>query len=217
MSEAIQSTSEAAKTRFRNPLNPPIRYLARRFGGSNPKELERFLRFAVVGVTGAIIDLGMLTVLQSTLLPPALAYDNSLMEMTALAFPIEFAIALPLNVALATTIAFLAAVLSNFIWTTLWVYPESRDDMRKQLIQFALISVVGWSARTLWITTMYTPIGNLLAPRLEPLIQLVRPTFEATVVATKQIGTIIAQLIAMWFVMLWNFFANRYWTFGDVD
>jgi len=217
MSEAIQSTPEASKPRFRNPLNPPIHYLAQRFGGDKSKELERFLRFAVVGVTGAIIDLGTLTVLQSTVLPPARAYDNALMEMTALTFPIEFAIALPLNVALATTIAFVAALLSNFIWTTLWVYPESRDDMRKQLLQFAFISVIGWSARTLWITTMYTPIGNLLTPALEPVIRIIRPSFEASIVTSKQIGTIIAQLIAMWFVMLWNFFANRYWTFGDVE
>ncbi|MCL4255840.1 MAG: GtrA family protein, partial [Anaerolineae bacterium] len=34
--------------------------------------------------------------------------------------------------------------------------------------------------------------------------------------AEEKLGTIIAQMIAMVVVMLWNFFANRYWTYRDV-
>ena len=35
--------------------------------------------------------------------------------------------------------------------------------------------------------------------------------------ATKQLGTNIAQFFAIWIVMVWNFFVNRYWTYNDVE
>ena len=77
--------------------------------------------------------------------------------------------------------------------------------------------MIGWLARTLWITLTYVAIGALVSPILEPLIQIVQPSYEVNSVSEKGLGSIVAQLIAMVFVMLWNFFANRYWTFNDVD
>lgn len=206
--------------RIQTPLDPPIAWAAQRFGGNKSKELERFLRFAVVGITGAFIDLGLLTLLQSTILPPAR------LPYTPLDFPFDQqglitqvrAVPLYFNVAIATTLAFLAAVLSNFTWTSLWVYPESRTrSIRRQLSQFALISVIGWSARTLWITTSYVAVGALVSPPVETVVRLFEPSFDVQPVTEKQIGSIVAQLLAMFIVMLWNFFANRYWTFNDVD
>ncbi|MFW5709407.1 MAG: GtrA family protein, partial [Chloroflexota bacterium] len=209
-----------SKKQFTTPLDRPIIAIAKRFGGDKAKELERFLKFAVVGVTGAVIDLGLLAILQSTMLPAAVSQASPL-DYSLTSLPINFEItAVPLhfNVALATTIAFISAVLSNFIWTTLWVYPDSRSrSMRRQLVQFATVSVIGWSARTLWITTMYVTVGAVVAPLLEPFIQMVQPGFVLTPVTEKSIGSIVAQLVAMVVVMLWNFFANRYWTYNDVS
>ena len=217
MSQSVMT--ETTPRQFQTPLDRPIIAIANRFGGNKAKELERFLKFAIVGFSGAFIDLGVLATLQATILPPAV------LTPTPLAFnmeqlPINFGItAAPLlfNVALATTLAFLAAVLSNFTWTTLWVYPESRANMRRQLGQFALISVIGWLARTLWITVMYVTIGTWITPIVEPFIQIIQSDFVANPVTEKRFGSITAQLVAMVFVMLWNFFANRYWTFSDVD
>lgn len=191
------STVENTETRrFRNPLNPPILYLAHRFGGSKAKELERFLKFVVVGVSGALIDLGTLIILQSTVLPP----ENRF------------------NVGLATTIAFVLAVLSNFTWTRLWVYPDSRSrSVRRQLTMFFTISIIGWSARTLWITTTHKAIGYLLLPAVLPIVEAFRPEYAPSPLAEERLGSVVAQLIAMGFVMLWNFFANRYWTYNDVE
>jgi putative flippase GtrA len=208
------------KLHLRTPLDRPIQAVANRFGGSKAKEVERFLKFACVGVTGAVIDLGLLTVLQASVLPPAdgaaLPIDFNLMNL-----PFNFnvtAVPLHFNVALATTIAFISAVLSNFIWTSIWVYPESQTrSVRRQLTQFALISFIGWSARTLWITTTYVPMGAIVTPIAEPFIKIVRPAFESGPVVEKRVGSIASQLIAMVVVMIWNFFANRYWTFNDVD
>ena len=117
-------------------MDPPIIYIARRFGGNKAKEWERFLRFFVVGALGAVIDLGILTISQATILPPTNALGDPL----------------PTNVAIATALAFSTAVLSNFIWTTLWVYPDSQShSKRKQLVQFSVLSIIGGVARTIWV------------------------------------------------------------------
>lgn len=199
MSESTLDTLEtdtSVKRVFRNPLDPPIRYVAHRFGGNKPKELERFLKFAVVGVSGAVVDFGILIGLQATILPPER----------------------PLNVAIATIIAFITAVISNFTWTRLWVYPESRSrSIRRQLTQFTIISVTGGVARTIWITSTYYQIGHALMPIALPFIKFLKPQYTPSQLAEESLGSIVAQLIAMVVVMLWNFFANRYWTYNDVD
>lgn len=172
-----------------------ITMIARRFGDRS-KEMERFLKFAIVGISGAVIDFGTLIFLQATIFPPTRA----------------------LNVAIATTIAFVLAVVSNFIWTRLWVYPDSRSrSFRRQLAMFMFISVVGWLARTAWITLTYYPIGHLVMPLALPFIQIMRPGYAPSLSAEEKLGTIIAQLIGMVVIMAWNFFANRYWTYNDVD
>ncbi len=194
--------AETAKRKFTNPLDPLIRHFAHRMGGSKAKELERFLKFALVGFSGAVIDLTILATLQATILPPVDSQNQ----------PNDF------NVALATTCAFITAVISNFIWTRLWVYPDSRTrSVRRQLTQFAIVSVIGWVARTIWVTSMYVSFGNSLTPQLLPLIHQFQADFVATPDAVKRIGSVAAQLVAMVFVMMWNFFANRYWTYNDVD
>lgn len=220
ITESNEAVTGQTARQFHTPIDKLIEAIALRFGGEKAKELERFIKFAIVGITGAVVDLGLLALLQVTFLPPAVYISTPLgFGVAALPLNLElFAIPLHFNVALATTIAFIAAVFSNFIWTMLWVYPESRSrSKRRQLMQFAFISVVGWSARTLWITLMYVSIGAWVAPVVEPMIKLFHTSFVLDSVSEKSIGSVVAQLIAMVVVMLWNFFANRYWTFNDVD
>jgi putative flippase GtrA len=180
---------------FKNPLDTMIISVAHRFGDRS-KEVERFLRFAVVGAVGALVDFGTLFVAQATILPPIH----------------------PLSVAAATTIAFCAAILSNFTWNRFWTYPDSRSkSVRRQLTLFAFISVVGWLVRTVWITLAYQPIGTFLMPRALPLIHLFRPAYVPSETAAGKLGTFVAMVIGVIVVMFWNFFANRYWTYNDVD
>jgi putative flippase GtrA len=179
----------------RRPLDRAILAIAGRFG-SKAKEVERFLKFLVVGLIGFVVDLGTLIVLQGTLLPPV----NTV------------------NVAVATTIAFCAAILSNFIWNRFWTYPDSRSrSVRRQLFQFAFISVIGWLGRTLWISLAYAPLGDLLLPLALPVIQTVNPGYTAGAATAGRIGSVVAQIIGVAVVMFWNFFANRYWTYSDVE
>ncbi len=180
---------------FRNPIDLLILAVAGHFG-SKSKEVERFLKFAVVGFIGAVVDFGTLFILQATVLPPA----NTL------------------SVAMATTIAFLAAILSNFTWNRLWTYPDSRTrSVRRQLVIFTFISTIGWLGRTIWITLAYLPLGIFLMPQLLPLIQVFRPGYIPSDHADAKLGTFAAMLVGVVVVMVWNFVANRLWTYNDIE
>lgn len=178
-----------------NPLDRAIVTLARR-SGDRAQEVERFLRFSVVGVIGAVVDLGTLTLLQATLLPPS---SNSL-------------------VALATAIGFTAAVINNFLWNRYWTYPDSRSrSIRRQLLQFSLVNVVGLAVRTTLISATYGFLGATLMPLALPLLRMLRPEYLPSATAEAKFGTFAAWVLAVIVVMLWNFFINRYWTYSDVD
>jgi putative flippase GtrA len=82
-----------------------------------PKEFERFLKFATVGVIGTIIDFSVLNLLHKLAGMPVLT---------------------------ANIFSFSLAVLSNFTWNRLWTFPESRErPLIGQLGQFVLVNVVG--------------------------------------------------------------------------
>lgn len=190
-----QVNAASGNTVRSNPLDMLIMTIAQRFG-SRSKEVERFLRFAVVGAFGAMVDFGTLFVVQATILPPVSR----------------------LSVAAATTIAFGAAILSNFTWNRLWTYPDSRSkSVRRQLFLFSFISLVGWLTRTIWISFAFEPLGHFFMPYALPFIQMLRPSYVPSVTAEGKLGTIVAMLIGIVVVMFWNFFANRYWTYNDVD
>jgi putative flippase GtrA len=175
--------------------NQIILKLSARFGGAKPKELERFLKFATVGVVGAFIDFGMLNLLQTTVLRPTGP------QVT-------------LKVGLATGAAFVSAVSSNFVWNRYWTYPDSRSrSVRQQWVQFAIVSLVGLIFRLIWVRMLFGPFGDLGVNALQALGVI--EAYAKT--ATTQLGTNIAQFFAIWIVMIWNFFANRYWTYNDVE
>jgi putative flippase GtrA len=84
---------------------------------ANGKELKRFLKFAIVGTSGAVVDFGVLNLLH-------LAFGFSKFW--------------------ANTCSFTLAVFNNFTWNRLWTFPESRErPLKSQLGQFALVNVAG--------------------------------------------------------------------------
>lgn len=177
-----------------NPLDALILSFAGRFGEKS-KEVERFLKFAIVGAVGAGVDFATVFILQATILPP-----------TA-----------PIYVAVATSIAFCAAILSNFTWNRLWTYPDSRTrSLRRQLALFTFISLIGWLGRTIWISVAHLPLGKFLMPILLPEIHLFRPGYVPSPTAEAKLGTFAAMMVGIVIVMFWNFFANRMWTYNDV-
>jgi putative flippase GtrA len=149
---------------------------------TNPRERSRFLRFAVVGVIGAVVDFGLANLLTR-------------------AFQVPLVIA--------GAISFVAAILSNFTWNRYWTYPDSRTKpVSKQLVQFGIISVMGLLIRV--------PLLYFLEPVMEGLAESLGLGFPP-ILDAKAIGDNITLAIAVVVVMFWNFFANRYWTYGDVE
>jgi len=84
---------------------------------TNPRERTRFLRFAVVGIIGAVVDFGVMNLLTRVFLWPLV---------------------------LAGTVSFIAAILSNFTWNRYWTYPDSRSKpITRQLIEFSIVNAIG--------------------------------------------------------------------------
>ena len=99
------------------------------FRQTHPKEFTRFIKFAIVGAIGAVIDFTLLNV-------SLYAIENVLGWNL---WP-----AINGNLLLANTISVSAAILSNFTWNRLWTFPESRSrKKRRQLPQFALVNFIG--------------------------------------------------------------------------
>jgi putative flippase GtrA len=107
----------------------------------------------------------------------------------------------------ASMISFSAAVISNFLWNRYWTYPDSRTKhVSHQLVQFFLINVIGLAIRT--------PLFAFMEPRM---IAFAEKYASQTPLTTTTIGHNLSLAIAVGVVLLWNFFANRYWTYSDVS
>lgn len=87
----------------------------------DPQERTRFLKFAVVGIIGAVVDFGIANLLIYVF---------------------------HVNLVVAGVISFICAIISNFTWNRLWTYPDSRSkSLMTQFIQFSIISVMGLAIR----------------------------------------------------------------------
>ena len=148
---------------------------------TDKKERTRFLRFAVVGAIGAVVDFGILNLL----------------------------LALGVSYLISATVSFIAAVLNNFTWNRFWTYPDSRSKpISQQLTQFAVINIIGIGIRI----PLLAVLEKFLINQANVFIPDGFWIFSAEKLA-QNLGLAIAILV----VMLWNFFANRLWTYNDVD
>lgn len=201
MSHAASSEGVSSVRRHHRVSTPFDRFImaiALRLGGAKAKEMERFIKFAFVGLLGFVIDSGTVVVLQNTIMPPVDAANE----------PLNY------NVALATSIAFVLAVGSNFVWNRLWTYPDSRSRTAgSQFTQFVIVSFIGWAIRTFLIDNTYLVLGGVSTSVITSLVA----DYQPALVDEYKLGTMIALLLGVIVVMFWNFLANRYWTYNDVD
>lgn len=154
---------------------------------SSPKELERFIKFALVGTLGFVVDLTVLNLMKRL--------------FEAIGLGVGWNVALEprqIQLALANTISFSMAVLSNFTWNRLWTFPESQErPVGSQLVQFAIVNVLGWGINTLL------------------LLVLDRYVFAHFV--SGRLSYNLAKAIATIVVLFWNFGINRIWTYRGIE
>lgn len=147
----------------------------------NHRERTRFLRFAGVGIMGAIVDFGTMNLLTVLFRFPLVA---------------------------AGTLSFVAAILNNYLWNRFWTYPDSRSKHAlRQLGEFVIVSVMGLAIRV--------PILKMGEPWLLRSIKSV--SFNPAWLGAETIAKNVILAFAVIVVMFWNFFVNRYWTYGDVE
>ena len=152
----------------------------------NRKELTRFLKFLMVGTFGAVVDFGILNALKVAF--RAYNVDLGMWHMLGV-FTVEG------NLTLANTISFTCAVISNFTWNRYWTYPESRSKpLAGQLGQFFVVNIAGLA------------INLTVLNALDPFFKSLLGFYSYN--AAKAVATIA--------VLFWNFFVNRFWTYGDV-
>jgi len=119
---------------------------------TNSKERSRFVRFAIVGVIGAVVDFGMMNLLNHYL---------------------------GMSLVLAGTISFIAAIISNFSWNRYWTYPDSRSKpIFRQLTMFAIVSVIGLMIRIPTLALLEPPMERVFAS-LPFQLPLFPPNFYA--------------------------------------
>ena len=105
------------------------------------------------------------------------------------------------------SISFVCAVINNFLGNRYWTYPDSRSRrIRHQFGMFLIVNAIGIAIRI--------PILKFVEP---PLITFFESMSNLSVDIADAIAKNLTLLIAIGVVMLWNFFANRYWTYNDVD
>ena len=102
---------------------------------SNKPEVQRFIKFAVTGGVGLVIDYIVLNILAHVFDVPS---------------PIAIAV------------AFMCAALNNFIWNRLWVYPESRSQPKRKLLPvFMAVNAMGLGINELTLLLLEAPLSAL--------------------------------------------------------
>lgn len=142
-----------------------------------------FLKYAVVGVSGTLIDVLLFTFLIAT---------------TPLGNTIGGHVA-------AATVSFVLAVVNNYTWNRKWTFRSHKAAIHRQFTKFFLVSSGGWLLNTLFLTLfsfvlLQFFIGGIVVPQSDVL-----PTW----------GSTLAKIGASCVVLVYNFLANRFWTFAE--
>jgi len=121
--------------------------------------MKLFIKYSVVGASGAIVDL------------------------TALYLLVEYA---QINVYLAAALSFLLAVINNFTFNKYWTFNDRSQKYSTQFIKFFTVSCIGL---------------------------LLTLSFMWLFIDVFSIWYMLAKVLTTFIVLMWNFTANKFWTF----
>lgn len=99
------------------------------------REHKRFVKFAIVGAIGSLIDIGVMNLMTQ---------------------------AFHLPLVIGGTISFFCAVTNNFIGNRFWTYPDSRSKpIHHQLGMFTLVNTIGIAIRIPILKYVEPPLARL--------------------------------------------------------
>lgn len=99
------------------------------------KERVRFIKFAVVGAIGSVVDIGVMNLLTQVF---------------------------HFQLVLAGSISFVCAVINNFIGNRYWTYPDSRSKpIHRQLGMFFIVNTIGIAIRIPILKYAEPPLAKL--------------------------------------------------------
>jgi len=154
---------------------------------ANPKRIERFIKFAIVGTIGAFVDFAVLNIMKLVFEATGLGEGWNVAASTR-----------QIQLVVANIISFSAAVLSNFTWNRLWTFPESRErPLGTQLLQFTIVNITGLLINTL-----------ILVGLDQYVLQQVLPA---------RLSYNVAKAVAICVVLFWNFGMNLIWTYRGIE
>lgn len=135
---------------------------------SDPRERTRFLKFAIVGAIGTVVDFGTFNL---------------------------FSAVLGIHPVLSSVFSFTLAMLSNFTWNRYWTYPDSRSKpLARQLVEFGVVNLVGLAIRT----PLFAGLNGVLVSLFERLPFLPISIFTPTLLGYNlALGTAIL-VVMLW-------------------
>lgn len=156
------------------------------------KEVRRFVKFCIVGLSSTIVQFAFLNLLY-------------------------YRAHLPLIPSL--TVAFILSVCNGFYWNRRWTFKESRQiSAHEQYVRFLAVNVVAWLLNTSIVVLIIAHFANHGAGGL--LTNPHNFVTIATTMLSGQGKKVYPPLMvngstlaAAGVVVFWNFFANRLWTF----
>ena len=169
---------------------------------TNRKEVKRFSKFLVVGITGFIVDFGVFNLLIGAVGIQAVSIFGIVIKGAVIAQAISFSL----------------AAINNFTWNRYWTYPDSRSKpILRQFGMFFVLSLIGLLIRTPIFALFSGPMVALAESMqygvFAGLINFATSTLHISI---EQLGLNLALAIAVLVVLFWNFFSNRFITYSDV-
>jgi putative flippase GtrA len=156
----------------------------------NHKENKRFIKFALVGISGTVVDFSVFNLL------------NSLFNLTGIIsiFSVE-------TVIISSVLSFIIAVINNYHWNRNWTYPESKQfSHTDQLFKFGTVSLIGLIIRTPMFAWIREPLTN-------NFVDLIGDNFF---LSPEILGQNVALAAVIVVVLFWNYFINRIWTYKNI-
>lgn len=154
---------------------------------ANPRRIDRFVKFAIVGAIGAVVDFVVLNIMK--------------IVFESIGLGVGWTISMEphqIQLIAANSISFSAAVLSNFTWNRLWTFPESRErPLFSQLLQFTIVNVLGLVINTVILVGMDRYVFQLFF--------------------NERLSYNLAKALAIGVVLFWNFGINLIWTYRGID